>query len=68
MKAPASEAAVLPMLRGMSGHFSAEVEERRAGDALIYDIAPIGLSADSRGVILEMHGGGPIMCGAKCAG
>jgi len=61
----ANEQAVLPLLQGISGHFSVAVEERSAGDARIYDIVPSGLPAGSRGVILEIHGGGLIMCGGE---
>ena len=56
---------VLPMLRMMIPQAAAEVEERDADGARVYEIVPPGLSPDDRGVILEIHGGGLIMCGGE---
>jgi epsilon-lactone hydrolase len=41
----------------------AQVTERDAGGAMVFDIAPPGLAPEDRTVILEMHGGALILCG-----
>ena len=56
---------VLPLLSRICEVVPAKVEERDAGGARVFDIAPPGLPNDSRGVILDMHGGGLIMCGGE---
>lgn len=40
-----------------------QVDERDAGGARVFDIAPPGLNSDDRSVIFEMHGGALILCG-----
>ncbi len=61
----ALDQAVLPMLRGISAQGMAQVTERDADGARVYDIVPPGLNPDSRGVVLEMHGGALILCGGE---
>jgi acetyl esterase/lipase len=58
-------AAVLPMLTQMMAHVTAHVVERDADGARVYDIVPPGLAEGSRGIILELHGGGLILCGGE---
>lgn len=55
--------AVQPMLTQMMAQVTAHVDERDADGARVYDIIPPGLADGSRGVILDMHGGGLILCG-----
>lgn len=61
----AANEGVLPLLRHMSAQVAAEVVERDADGARVFDITPPGLASDSRGVILEMHGGALILCGGE---
>ncbi len=61
----AVDQAVLPLLSQICEVVPAKVAERDAGGARVFDIAPPGLPDDSRGVILDMHGGGLIMCGGE---
>lgn len=61
----AMDGAVLPMLRGMSAQAKAAVEPRDANGAKVFDILPEGVAADSRGVVLELHGGALILCGGE---
>lgn len=61
----AMDASILPLLRQIGGHATAEVTERDAGGARIFEIVPPGLDPDDRSVVLEMHGGGLIMCGGE---
>jgi epsilon-lactone hydrolase len=61
----AVDASVLPMLQQMSAHATAEVTERKAASANVFDIVPPGLDPDDRSVILEMHGGALIFCGGE---
>lgn len=56
---------VLPLLSRICAVVPAEVEERDANGARVFDITPPGLPESSRGVILDMHGGGLIMCGGE---
>ncbi|GLR67181.1 hypothetical protein GCM10010909_18620 [Acidocella aquatica] len=57
--------AVLPMLTQMMSQVTANVVERDADGARVYDITPPGWAEGSRGVILDMHGGGLILCGGE---
>ena len=57
--------AVLPLLSRICAAVPAQVEDRDANGARVFDIAPAGLPDDSRGIILDMHGGGLIMCGGE---
>jgi monoterpene epsilon-lactone hydrolase len=59
------EQAILPMLRQIGGHVSTDIEHRDAGGARVFDIAPSGHDPDDRGVVLDMHGGGLILCGGE---
>jgi acetyl esterase/lipase len=56
---------VLPLLQQISAHAIADVVERDADGAHIFDIVPPRLNADDRGVVLEMHGGALILCGGE---
>ena len=56
---------VLPLLSQICDVVPATVEERDVGGARVFDIALPGLPDDSRGVVLDMHGGGLIMCGGE---
>ncbi len=56
---------VLPLLSRICAVVPAEVELRDAEGARVFDIVPSGMKAGSRGVILDMHGGGLIMCGGE---
>jgi monoterpene epsilon-lactone hydrolase len=58
-----ADAGVRPFLQQMGAHASAEAVDRDAGGVRVFDITPAGLAPDTRGVILEMHGGGLILCG-----
>lgn len=61
----ATDEAVLPFLSGMMAHAQATVETRDNDGVRVYDIVPQGLASDSRGVVLDLHGGGLIMCGGE---
>ncbi len=61
----AQDESVLPLLKGMIAQVPADVEERDAGGARVFDIFPSGASADDRGVVLDMHGGGLFLCGGE---
>ena len=43
----------------------ADVTERDADGARVFEIVPAGVDAQSRGVVLDLHGGGLIMCGGE---
>lgn len=61
----AQDNAVLPMLRQITGTAKAQVEERAVGATRLFDILPDGVDPHHRGVILDMHGGGLILCGGE---
>ena len=61
----AAEENVTPMLRMLNAQSEAVVVERNADGAKVFDITPPGLSVDNRTVVLEMHGGGLILCGGE---
>jgi monoterpene epsilon-lactone hydrolase len=61
----AVDASILPMLQQIGAHATAEVRERTDCGAKIFDVAPTGLDPNDRSVILDMHGGGLIMCGGE---
>ena len=61
----AIDQAILPLLQRISAVATAEVEERDAGGAKVFDIVPPGLDPDDRSVVLEMHGGALILCGGE---
>lgn len=61
----AVDQSVLPLLRQIGGHASGETAERDACGARVYEIEPAGLDPDDRCVVLEIHGGGLIMCGGE---
>ena len=59
----ATDQAVLPMISGMSLQNLAEVAERDADGAKVFEITPLGIDPDSRSVVLDIHGGALILCG-----
>lgn len=63
----ASEQAILPLLQYINAQSGADatVDDRAAGNAAIFDILPSGADPDSRGVVLELHGGGLITCAGE---
>jgi epsilon-lactone hydrolase len=61
----AVDASILPMLQQLSAHATAEVTERKAASASVFDIVPPGLDPDDRSVVLDMHGGALIFCGGE---
>ena len=65
----AVDQAVIPLLARITACVEAKVSERDAGGARVFEIVPSGLTPDSRGVVLEMHGGALILCGGElCRG
>lgn len=65
----AADQAVIPLLRSMSAQIVAEVIERDADGAQVYNILAAGVAPDDRSVVLEMHGGALILCGGElCRG
>ena len=61
----AADEGLLPLLRRINPDVPAQVEERQAEGAPIFDITPPNVEAGSRTVILEMHGGGLYLCGGE---
>jgi epsilon-lactone hydrolase len=61
----AVDASILPLLQQIGAHATAEVTERTDGGAKIFDVVPTGLDPNDRTIILDMHGGGLIMCGGE---
>lgn len=61
----AVDQAVLPLLQQIGGQANAPVEERDAGGARVFVATPPDLDPNDRSIILEMHGGGLIMCGGE---
>ena len=61
----AADEGLLPLLRRINPAAPAQVEERDADGARVFDILPASVPADSRPVILEMHGGGLYLCGGE---
>ena len=55
----------IPLLKQVCGHADAQVEARDAEGARVFDIVPSGVEPDDHSVVLEMHGGGLIMCGGE---
>ncbi len=65
----AMDKAVAPLLTQISAAVKADVTERDAGGARVFDIVPAEAEPDSRGIVLEMHGGALILCGGDlCRG
>ncbi|RYE70586.1 MAG: steryl acetyl hydrolase [Rhizobiaceae bacterium] len=65
----AADGAVIPLLRQVRAAVNAQVIERDAAGAHVFDVLPEGVPADNRGVVLEMHGGALILCGGDlCRG
>jgi epsilon-lactone hydrolase len=61
----AVDQSVLPLLQQIGGKATAEVEERDADGARVYVVTPPNLDPEDRRIVLEMHGGGLIMCGGE---
>lgn len=61
----AADAAVLPLLNRMGAQTAVTVAERDADGARVFDITPPDLPAENRGIVLDIHGGGLIMCGGE---
>jgi monoterpene epsilon-lactone hydrolase len=61
----ATDNAVLPLLRQIGGSVEAQVTERDADGARVFDILANGVSPNGRGIILEIHGGALILCGGE---
>jgi epsilon-lactone hydrolase len=59
------DASILPLLQQISANATAEVTERSAGGAKIFEIVPPELDPDDRSVVLEMHGGALLLCGGE---
>jgi len=59
----AVDQSIIPLLQRVSANATAQVEERDADGARVYDIVPAGLRPDDRSIVLEIHGGGLVMCG-----
>ena len=56
---------VIPLLRRVSSGSAAQLEERDADGARVYDIVAPGVDPRDRGVVLEIHGGALILCGGE---
>ncbi|MDO6414483.1 alpha/beta hydrolase [Sphingomonas sp. BIUV-7] len=61
----AVDQAILPMLSAIMAQATGEVEERVADGARIFDIVPPGREEGDRSIVLDLHGGGLIMCGGE---
>jgi acetyl esterase/lipase len=61
----AHDQAIAPLLQMMSAQLAGEVEERQVDGVHIFDITPAGLKSDSRGIVLDIHGGALILCGGE---
>lgn len=61
----AMDLAVAPLLRQMSTMIEAQLIERVADGARVYEIVPPGLPEEDMGVVLEIHGGALILCGGE---
>ena len=59
----ATEQAIRPMLSAISMATEASIVQRDADGAKVYDIVPPEASRESGAVILDIHGGGLILCG-----
>lgn len=55
----------LPLFRRMNAQVTADVQERDADGAHVFDIRPANVEAKSRGVVLDIHGGALILCGGE---
>ena len=61
----ATDEALSPILRQRNPDVQAKITEREVDGVRVFDIAPVGVSEDSRGVVLDMHGGALIVCGGE---
>lgn len=62
----AFNASMMPMLEQMVPlEGTATVEERHADGVRLWDIKPAEVKPGDRGIVLELHGGGLLMCGGE---
>ncbi|UVO53596.1 alpha/beta hydrolase [Sphingomonas sp. SUN039] len=61
----AVDEAVLSRFPAWSEATGTRADERDAGGARVFDIAPSGLDPEDRSVILDLHGGALILCGGE---
>jgi len=61
----AVDQAVTPLLQQISAMAKADVEVRQFGSAAVFDITPEGIDPADRTIVLEMHGGGLLLCGGE---
>ena len=54
-----------PLLERIGSDLPMKVEEREVAGVRLYDITPPGASPESGGIILDMHGGGLILCAGE---
>lgn len=54
-----------PLIQDVSTKVAARVAVRDVGSARVFDAAPVTLTQDSRGIVLDMHGGGLILGGGE---
>lgn len=59
----AVDEAIAPMLSMISTQIAAQIEEREGDGAHIFEILPESVDPKSRGIVLDIHGGGLILCG-----
>jgi hypothetical protein len=63
------EGAMRDLILGSTANLPVDVVERDANGARVYEVTPQGLQPESSGIIIDMHGGGLIMCGGElCRG
>lgn len=56
---------ILPMLTGLIGPLSAQVEPLSVGNTTVFDITPLEVDPASRVIVLDIHGGGLILGGGE---
>lgn len=61
----AVDAALIPMLGGLGTPSESTTQERDADGARVFDIIPPGLPGDTKGIVLDIHGGALILCGGE---
>lgn len=61
----ATDQGLLPFLQMISGTGGVHVETRTISGVTTYDVMPENADPASRGVVLDMHGGGLILCGGE---
>jgi len=61
----ATEQGLLPLLQMISGDGRASVDTRVIDGVTVYDVMPENADPASRGIVLDMHGGGLTLCGGE---